>query len=283
MFGKKTASIGVLALLAVAPLSIGYSQETQINGLTGNAKRGALLYRRYCAGCHGDQGNGEGENARFLDPRPRDFTAAVFKCRSTTTGNLPLDTDLYETLERGVHASAMPSWYALTRQQRVDLVSYIKGFSPRFHDEKPTSALVIPPEPPASSESVGRGKEVFKRMECSKCHGTEGRGNGPSAPTLTGSKNRPIAPYDFTAGERFKCGETNQDLYRIFMTGLDGTPMPSLADDLKPEEAWDLVHFLRTLQAKPEAKPPLFTRLRSGNKSAKQASNRPAADRPSGN
>jgi mono/diheme cytochrome c family protein len=32
------------------------------------------------------------------------------------------------------------------------------------------------------------------------------------------------------------------------MTGLDGTPMPSFADNLKPEEAWDLVHFLRTLQ-----------------------------------
>jgi len=32
------------------------------------------------------------------------------------------------------------------------------------------------------------------------------------------------------------------------MTGLDGTPMPSFADVIKPEEAWDLVHFLRTLQ-----------------------------------
>jgi len=32
------------------------------------------------------------------------------------------------------------------------------------------------------------------------------------------------------------------------MTGLDGTPMPSFADVLQPNEAWDLVHFLRTLQ-----------------------------------
>ena len=32
------------------------------------------------------------------------------------------------------------------------------------------------------------------------------------------------------------------------MTGLDGTPMPSFADNVKPNEAWDLVHFLRTLQ-----------------------------------
>jgi mono/diheme cytochrome c family protein len=32
------------------------------------------------------------------------------------------------------------------------------------------------------------------------------------------------------------------------MTGVDGTPMPSFADVVKPEEAWDLVHYLRTLQ-----------------------------------
>jgi hypothetical protein len=32
------------------------------------------------------------------------------------------------------------------------------------------------------------------------------------------------------------------------MTGLDGTPMPSYADVIKPEDAWDLVHYLRTLQ-----------------------------------
>ena len=34
----------------------------------------------------------------------------------------------------------------------------------------------------------------------------------------------------------------------IFMTGLDGTPMPSFADTIQPNDAWDLVHFLRTLQ-----------------------------------
>jgi hypothetical protein len=32
------------------------------------------------------------------------------------------------------------------------------------------------------------------------------------------------------------------------MTGLDGTPMPSFSDNIKPDEAWELVFFLRTLQ-----------------------------------
>jgi hypothetical protein len=32
------------------------------------------------------------------------------------------------------------------------------------------------------------------------------------------------------------------------MADLDETPMPSFADVVKPEDAWDLVHYLRTLQ-----------------------------------
>jgi len=41
------------------------------------------------------------------------------------------------------------------------------------------------------------------------------------------------------------------------MTGLDGTPMPSFIDNLQPNEAWDLVHFLRTMQ--PVATPERLT------------------------
>jgi len=244
----------ILAVVLLTALrgALTFAQETHIGDLTGNAKRGKDLYRRYCVGCHGELGNGQGENAPHLDPKPRDFTAAIFKCRSTPTGSLPLDTDLFETIGRGVHASGMPSWYPLTRQERVDLLAYVKSFSPRFHEEKPAAPVPIPPEPPETTEGIARGKQLYKKLECWKCHGQQGRGDGPSAPTLTDSKERPIVPYDFTTGERFKCGQSNQDLYRIFMTGLDGTPMPSYFEDIKPDQAWDLVHFLRTLQINPE-------------------------------
>ncbi|HYK90867.1 MAG TPA: cytochrome c [Acidobacteriota bacterium] len=266
-------------LLAALPLAVGLSQESRI----GNAKRGAQLYRRYCEGCHGVDGNGEGENARHLDPRPRDFTAGVFKCRSTPTGSLPLDSDLFDTIRRGLHASAMPSWYSLTRRQCADLVAYVKSFSHRFRDEKPQPPLPIPPETPASAESISHGKQLFQKMECWKCHGTDGHGNGPAAVTLTDSKSRPIAPYDFTSGERFKCGESNQDLYRIFMTGLDGTPMPSFLDDLKPNEAWDLVHFLRSLQRKPKGQSKsVLAKILPGKTASKTASSQPPDEQRSG-
>jgi mono/diheme cytochrome c family protein len=222
--------------------------ESHIGSLTGHSEAGAALYYRYCWGCHGARGNGDGENAPWVTPTPRNFEAAVFKCRSTTTGFLPTDEDLYNTLERGIITSNMPPWDALSAQARADLVAFIKTFSARWVTEKPGTPISIPPEPKVTIESIKHGQQLFQKLECWKCHGEAGRGDGPSASTLTDSNDQPIKPYNFYTGYRFKCGSTNQDLYKIFITGVDGTPMPSFADVIKPEEAWDLVHYLRTLQ-----------------------------------
>ncbi|MGA8145493.1 MAG: c-type cytochrome [Candidatus Acidiferrales bacterium] len=236
--------------VALAIPSIAAAQDTgaHVNGLTGNAATGKEDYRRWCVGCHGKEGNGEGENAPYLDPKPRDFTEALFRWRSTPTGTLPTDQDLYDTITRGVVDTLMPTWRPLTPQTRVDLIAYIKTFSPKWQTQKAGTPITIPAEPPQSIDSVLHGRQLFDQMQCWKCHGPEGRGDGPSAITLTDDKGEPIRPYNFHDGTRFRCGETNQDLYKIFMTGLDGTPMPSFADSLKPQDAWDLVHFLRTLQ-----------------------------------
>ena len=238
-----------LVLAAVLPVAAGAQQlESHIGKLTGHSDTGRQLYYRYCWGCHGARGNGDGENAPYLNILPRNFVIGAFKCRSTPTGTLPLDSDLYNTLGRGINFSNMPNWSALTDQQRADLVAFIKTFSPRWKTENPGDPIQIPAEPALTVASIKHGSELFQKLECWKCHGQEGRGDGPSASTLTDSNDQPIRPYNFTSDNRSKCGRTNQDLYKIFMTGLDGTPMPSFADVIKPEDAWDLVHFLRTLQ-----------------------------------
>ena len=242
--------LGSLAL-AMAMALPSLAQEAHVGNLTGNADSGKKLYRRYCKGCHGPLGDGNGENAAWIDPKPRDFVAATFKCRSTPTGTLPTDEDLYDSISRGFTNSNMPHWDSLPPQNRIDLVAYIKTFSPRWKSEKAGDPIKVPAEPAVTSQSVAHGGELFQKMECWKCHGQQGRGDGPSAATLTDSKDQPIRPYNFAdAGNdaRFKCGTTNEDLYRIFMTGVDGTPMPSFADVIQPNDAWDLVHYLRTLQ-----------------------------------
>ncbi len=248
---KITRSLMLAAFgVALATPGVALAQDTgaSVNGLTGNAAAGKQDYRRWCVGCHGKEGNGEGENAQWIDPKPRDFTEGLFRWRSTPTGTLPTDQDLYDTITRGVVDTLMPTWRPLTPQTRVDLIAYIKTFSPKWQTQKAGTPITIPPEPPQTIDSVLHGRQLFDQMQCWKCHGPEGRGDGPSAITLTDDKGEPIRPYNFHDGTRFRCGETNSDLYKIFMTGLDGTPMPSFADSLKPQDAWDLVHFLRTLQ-----------------------------------
>jgi cytochrome c2 len=236
----------IIVILSAAMSSL--AQESHIGKWHGHANAGKQLFYRYCWGCHGFRGDGNGENAPYLNILPRNFVAGTFKCRSTPTGTLPTDEDLFNSITRGFYTTYMPSWNALTHQQRADLVAFIKTLSPRWAKEGPGQPIQVPAEPVLTLDSIKRGTELWAKMECWKCHGQEGRGDGPSAATLTDSNDQPIHPYNFAAGERFKCGETNQDLYKIFMTGLDGTPMPSFGDVVKPEEAWDLVHYLRTLQ-----------------------------------
>src|ERR1700758_4228045 len=272
--------LGIAALFVVPLVVSAQEGESHIGKLSGHTDAGKQLYFRYCWGCHGFRGDGNGENAPYLNILPRNFVAATFKCRSTPTGTLPTDEDLFNAITRGFYTTYMPSWTALTHQQRVDLVAFIKTFSTRWAKEKPGEPIKVPAEPALTADGIKRGKELFAKLECWKCHGQEGRGDGPSAPTLTDSNDQPIRPYNFAAGTRFKCGETNQDLYKIFMTGLDGTPMPSFADVIKPEEAWDLVHYLRTLQVNNPS--PELTLWESNKEGAEQVASRKITGTPTG-
>jgi len=238
-------SVGVIALGAVLCVA---GQQPQKAKLSGNFANGKEQFPRYCNGCHGVRGDGKGTLAPYLDPKPRDYTMGIFKCRSTPTGALPTDEDIYDTMTRGFVTAAMPPWASLPPQLRMDIVVYLKGFSPRFAHEAPGIPITIPGETAITIDSIKRGSGLYKKLECAKCHGASGHGNGPDAPTLVNIKHEPLPPYGFTATERFKCGVTNRDLYRTFMTGMDGSPMVSYADKLTPDDAWDLVHYVRTLQ-----------------------------------
>jgi mono/diheme cytochrome c family protein len=241
------------AQLSTSDIETRIGMESHVGNITGHAKDARSDYRRYCVGCHGNLGDGNGEVAQWLEPpmwpKPRNFQLGIFKCRSTLTGTLPTDQDLYDAISRGFDRSAMPVWNTFTKQERADLVAWVKHFSPRWLNEKPGTPIQIPPEPEVTAERIKAGRDVFARVQCWKCHGVQGMANGPSAATLQDDLGQPIAAFNFTEGSRPKCGDTDKDIYRIFMTGLDGTPMPSFADNIKPDEAWDLVFYLRTLMS----------------------------------
>jgi cytochrome c oxidase cbb3-type subunit 2 len=213
---------------------------------TGDASNGKLVYQRYCISCHGELGNGQGEAAEYMTIKPRDYRQGTFKWRSTPSGSLPLDEDLERTLHNGLFGTYMPTWKAVDEQSRHDVIAYIKTFSPRFASEKPQDPIVILPDPGYSEASVKRGAAVYVKYNCSQCHGANGQGDGPSSHELKDDWGQPMVPYDLTQGH-VKCGDKSTDIYRVFMAGLSGTPMPTFADSLSASDAWDLVHFIQSL------------------------------------
>jgi cytochrome c oxidase cbb3-type subunit 2 len=210
-------------------------------------ERGRAVYRQRCIGCHGGDGDGNGAAATFLSPRPRDFTTAVFKFRSTPSGTLPTDGDLYRTVTRGVRWTAMPTWHELPDKDRLAVVAFIKTFSTRWQEEKPEPPLVAT-APPARAELTARGRDLYASAKCWECHGEQGRGDGPSAAHLKDDLDRPIRPTDLTRGQ-LKGGTHVADVFRTMTNGLDGTPMPSFADTMTDEERWAISYYVLSLSA----------------------------------
>ncbi len=212
----------------------------------GDARSGKLVYERYCLSCHGDVGNGAGEFADWISPRPRDYRQGTFKWRSTPSGSLPTDADLERTITRGLYGTYMPTWQAIGHRARLDVIAYIKTFSTRWQSEQPQPAIVVPAETADDAASVQRGREIYVKFQCTQCHGDGGMGDGPSSHELKDDWGNPIVPYNLTQGH-IKCGDTAADVYRVFMTGLNGTPMPSFSESIEPAQAWDLAHYIRSL------------------------------------
>jgi mono/diheme cytochrome c family protein len=212
----------------------------------GDPAHGKVVYERYCLSCHGKLGNGAGEVAEWITPKPRDYRQGTFKWRSTPSGSLPLVSDLEKTITDGLHETYMPTWFAIGHRARLDAIAHIQTFSSRWTTEKPETPITIPPEPSFSNESAKRGRAIYDKSNCAQCHGADALGDGPSAHDLKDDWSNPILPYDLTQGH-IKCGDTGPDIYRVFMTGLNGTPMPSFVDSIQPNEAWDLVHYIQSL------------------------------------
>jgi mono/diheme cytochrome c family protein len=207
---------------------------------------GRPLYGRYCAACHGDTGDGLGEAAGELKTRPRDFRRGEYKFRSTKSGALPTEDDIFRTISAGIPGSDMPAWKnILSAAERRTLARYVTTFSVRFLYTPPPPPLVIPPETADGEASVARGKMIYLRLQCGQCHGSDGRAQGISKKMLD-DWGEPIDATDLTRGI-YKAGKRSEDLYRTLVTGLSGTPMPSFSDLITPDETWDLVHYLESL------------------------------------
>jgi mono/diheme cytochrome c family protein len=225
---------------------------------------GKRVYDQHCAACHGTDGDGNGPAAVWLFPKPRDFSAGLYKIQSTPAGSLPSDADLYRSISQGLGGSSMPAFHYLSEQELLDVVEYVKLLTAvvgpdgrrvnRFEEAAANGTLgdpiTVPPEPPLTFDSITRGQEVYGQMQCNSCHGETGAGDGPSAPTLKDSLGVVIHPRDFNT-DLFRGGSTGQDLYTRIAVGLGGTPMVAYPDEiLTPSDRWALVHYIQSLRRK---------------------------------
>jgi DMSO reductase family type II enzyme heme b subunit len=223
---------------------------------------GQGVYDQHCAACHGRTGDGNGPAAVWLFPRPRNFSAGLFKIKSTPGTSLPTDEDLLQSVTRGLPGSSMPGFSYLADQERRDVVQYVKHLTAytdqsgrvinRFEAAAAAGTLgkpvEVPPEPAATVQELTLGREMFKKMQCNLCHGETGAGDGTQVPTLKDASGLPVRPRDFNTG-LFRGGHTGRDLYLRIHNGLPGTPMvPYGPEQMKPEERWALVHFVQSLR-----------------------------------
>lgn len=91
---------------------------------------------------------------------------------------------------------------------------------------------------PAGAPDLPRGAQLFQ-AQCATCHGPQGRGDGPLAPSLD---PKPTALADHVrARERSLFA-----LHQIITNGVNGTPMASFGA-LPEDDRWALAFFVGTL------------------------------------
>ena len=216
-------------------------------------KQGREVYDTYCVVCHGDKGDGMGlmgvihrvqKKGIVIYTYPRDFTAGMFKFRTTASGDLPTDADLMRIVTQGIPRSGMPSHKELTVGERKAVIAYIKTYSKRWQDDDQGTPIDMgnAPDYVGKAVSIERGKQLYMDAGCFLCHGQTGVGDGPSSATLKDNWGDRILPFDFSSGP-LKGGTSREDIYKTFVTGLDGTPMPSYQESLSKLQRWDIVSF----------------------------------------
>src|SRR5260370_17564624 len=101
---ERGCGLGVVLALALARAALGAPGSLAAQDTTA----GKRVYVKWCAGCHGDAGSGDGPAASAMLPRPRNFTGAIYKIRTTATGQLPTDADLLRPIAQRLPRTPIP-------------------------------------------------------------------------------------------------------------------------------------------------------------------------------
>jgi mono/diheme cytochrome c family protein len=265
--GFRNGSVQALVLLAV------FLDGAAAQPATVTEPPQRKLYLLHCAVCHGELGNGDGRAARFVFPKPRDFTTGKMRL-VRTVNRVASDADIRNSIERGFPGTSMQAWKYLGDESIDKLVAEVirlreDGVRRRLQQSiQEGDALAEPPnvenivqtltvagkawEPPpfgeVSDASIERGRQVYLKQSCNSCHGKNGDGSWKM--DLVDDKGRPSWATDL----RFDPFKGNIDplaIARRIVLGMPGSSMPS-SGQLTDPQLVDLVRFCESLAAEPK-------------------------------
>ncbi|MGH9414594.1 MAG: c-type cytochrome [Terriglobales bacterium] len=109
---------------------------------------GKQVYESNCVPCHGDTGYGNGPRAAGLNPPPRNYHSGKFRYGTSVL-------TLYHTVTNGSPGTAMPSFIALSPEERMAVIHYVRtDFIPKWAYQKNTAAQLAALATPAASGPV---------------------------------------------------------------------------------------------------------------------------------
>lgn len=271
-----------MAAVAIWSLSAGLQAGERLQR-TRKLIHGAEVYAQSCAGCHGIDGDGQGEAAPMLYPRPRDFVAGEYKFSSRPTPGLPTDADLRQVIREGLAGTAMQGFPLLPERDVDAVIAYLKTFSERW-EEWQSPPLVQPEDPWADNEDQGirKGREVYHvEAVCLSCHPSYMSNDeivslsermGFAAIPLRDDAHLSVPrenadgslvfPPDFKR-DRIKTGSDIDNLHRVISAGITTTAMPTWDGVLDARQLWGLAHYIRSLsEQRPDRVDPEAYQLR---------------------
>jgi cbb3-type cytochrome c oxidase subunit III len=208
--------------------------------------RGQQWFLAYCAMCHGDGGNGDGDMAAGIKTRAN-VTVARLNDPETMTR---LTTDqIKQVITRGGEhtgrSNLMPAWGEKLDPSTIDdiamYVSSLSGTTPAIPRSTLQHYLAAPPGVPAD------GRVLFVH-HCTACHGPYGKGDGPFGERLW--QTRQVRPRNLTDSTYIDT-KTDQDLYAVISLGAGhfrkSAMMPSWAVTLTPAQIKSVVAYIREI------------------------------------
>jgi len=118
------------------PLGDVFRKQAQEEGLSRTETEGKRLFAHYCATCHGERGQGDGQNAYNLDPKPPEFQ------RSLSTHAPSYWRQIIEGGSAAVGRSPLcPPWGRVLSARDIDgLIAYLAAL-------QRLASLAVPSDP----------------------------------------------------------------------------------------------------------------------------------------